>query len=177
MAAAALKQETYLPEDGDQVAEVYDFLTAHEATGRSRPAARYFLSGTEPGDRIELPAELYRLLRQVVEALQRGLAVTVAPQTMTVTTQEAADLLGVSRPTVVKLLGEHKIPYERVGSHRKILLRDLLEYRERRRAGQYAALEATAMSVDDEEGVEAMLDRLREARRVVAERRRRPSDA
>jgi len=98
-------------------------------------------------------------------------------QTMTVTTQEAADLLGVSRPTVVKLLGEHKIPYERVGSHRKILLRDLLEYRERRRAEQYAALEATAMSVDDEEGVEAVLDRLRTARRVVAERRRGPSDA
>lgn len=177
MGSVALKQETYLPEDGEQLAEVYDFLTAHEAAGRGRPDPRYFLSGAEPGDRIELPAELYRMLRQVVEALQRGLAVTVAPQTMTVTTQEAADLLGVSRPTVIKLLDEHKIPYERVGSHRKILLRDLLEYRERRRAEQYAALEATAIDVDDEEGVEMMLDRLREARRVVAGRHQGPSDA
>lgn len=175
MTVQALKQETYLPEERNQVAEVYDFLTDHEAAGRGRPLPRYFLSGTEPGDRTELPAELYRILRQVVEALQRGLAVTVAPQTMTMTTQEAADLLGVSRPTVIKLLNEHQIPHERVGSHRKILLRDLLEYRERRRAEQYAALEATAISVDDEEDITTMLDGLREARRAVARRRRNSS--
>ncbi|HEY4455163.1 MAG TPA: helix-turn-helix domain-containing protein [Pseudonocardiaceae bacterium] len=175
MTAVTLKQETYLPEDGEQVAEVYDFLTAHEAAGRGRPVSRYFLSGAEPGDRTELPAELYQLLRQVVEALQHGLAVTVVPQTMTMTTQEAADLLGVSRPTLIKLLDEQKIPYERVGSHRKILLRDLLEYRERRRAEQYAALEATAIGVEDEEDLDVVLDRLRAARHAVARRRRRSS--
>ena len=177
MTAVTLKQETYLPEGGEQFAEVYDFLTAHEAAGRGRLPSRYFLSGAEPGDRTELPAELYQLLRQVVEALQHGLAVTVVPQTMTMTTQEAADLLGVSRPTLIKLLDEHKIPYERVGSHRKIVLRDLLAYQERRRAEQYAALEATAISVDDEDDVAAMLDRAREARRVVAGRRQRSSGA
>jgi excisionase family DNA binding protein len=116
------------------------------------------------------------MLRQAVEALQRGLAVTIAPQTMALTTQEAADLLGVSRPTVIKLLDGSKIPYERVGSHRKILLRDLLEYRERRRAEQYAALEATAITLDDEDEVETTLARLREARRVVARRRQGSSD-
>jgi excisionase family DNA binding protein len=177
VAAQALKQETYLPDESNQVAEIYDFLTAHETAGRGRPLPRYFLSGAEPGDRTEIPAELYRILRQVVEALQRGLAVTVAPQTMTVTTQEAADLLGVSRPTVIKLLDEHQIPYERVGSHRKILLRELLEYREQRRALQYAALEATAISAEDEEDIEIMLGRLREARRAVARRRRNPPEA
>ena len=52
MTAVTLKQETYLPEDGEQVAEVYDFLTAHEAAGRGRPTSRYFLSGTEPGFRL-----------------------------------------------------------------------------------------------------------------------------
>jgi excisionase family DNA binding protein len=176
MTAVTLKQETYLPEDGEQVAEVYDFLTAHEAAGRGRPPSRYFLSGAEPGDRTELPVELYQLLRQVVEALQHGLAVTVAPQTMTMTSQEAADLLGVSRPTLIKLLDEQKIPYERVGTHRKILLRDLLEYRERRREEQYAALEATAVSVEDEEDMDAVLDRLRAARRAVARRRRHSAE-
>lgn len=176
MTVQTLKQETYLPE-GNEVAEIYDFLTAHEAAGRGRPLPQYFLSGTESGDRTELPAELYRILRQVVEALQRGLAVTVAPQTMTMTTQEAADLLGVSRPTVIKLLNEHQIPHERVGSHRKVLLRDVLEYRERRRAEQYAALEATAVSVDDEEDLDTMLSRLREVRRAVARRRRSSSEA
>lgn len=69
----------------------------------SRPVvagrSRYFLAGSSPADRVELPAEVYRVLRQVVEALRQGLAVTVAPLARTLTTQQAADLLGVSQPT------------------------------------------------------------------------------
>jgi excisionase family DNA binding protein len=112
------------------------------------------------------------VLRHVVEALRQGVAVTVAPMTQKLTTQQAADLLGVSRPTVVKLLSEKKIPYEQVGTHRRILLRDLLQYREQRRAAQYAVLEATAVSFEDEDDVDTTLERLREARRAVASRRR-----
>lgn len=177
MGGAALKQETYLPDEGGQVAEVYDFLQAHEGAGRARPESRYFLSGAEVGDRVELPVEVYRMLQQVVEALQQGLAVTVAPQTATLTTQQAAELLGVSRPTVIKLLGEKQIPFDRVGSHRRIFLRDLLEYRKRRRAEQYAALEATAISPEEEGDVATALRRMREARRTVAERRHDSSES
>ncbi|MEO3742272.1 helix-turn-helix domain-containing protein [Plantactinospora sp. B5E13] len=172
MGKAALKEETYLPEADRQLAEVYDFLKAHERAGLGPVAPRYFLAGATPGDRVELPAEIYGALRQVVEALQQGYAVTVAPRTHTLTTQQAADLLGVSRPTVVKLLDEGKIPFERVGTHRRVLLPDLLAYRERRRAEQYAALESTSVSIDDEEDLDASLRRLRETRRVVARRRR-----
>jgi excisionase family DNA binding protein len=169
MSGSMLQQETYLPAMDGQVSEVYDFIRSHEVD-RGRP--QYFLAGSTPDDRVELPVEVYRVLHQVVEALQRGLAVTVAPLTKTLTSQQAADLLGVSRPTVIKLLNEQKIPFERAGSHRRILLRDLLEYRERRRAEQYAALEATSAGVDDEQDVTETLQRLREARRTVAERRR-----
>jgi excisionase family DNA binding protein len=164
MAATALKSETYLPEEHGQLSEVHAFLRAHEDG--------YFLVGPSSADRIELPPELYRALRQVVEALRQGLAVTVAPVTQTLTTQQAADLLGVSRPTVIKLVDEGRVPCERVGTHRRILLRDLLAYRERQRAGQYAALEATSVSVDDEEDLQTVLQDLREARRVTAARRR-----
>lgn len=168
----ALKQETYLPgaDQGHQMAKVYDFLQAHEDAARGRPDVPCFLSGTSPDDRVELPVELYRVLRQAAEALQAGLAVTVAPMTKTLTTQQAAELLGVSRPTVIRLLDDGEIPFDRVGSHRRIILRDLLAYRERRRAAQYAALEATA--VDDDEDLDVALDRLRSARREVAKRRR-----
>ncbi|MBE1484370.1 helix-turn-helix domain-containing protein [Plantactinospora soyae] len=172
MTAAALKEATYLPEADQEVAKVYDFLKAHERAGLGPVEPRYFLAGATPGDRVELPAEIYGMLRQVVEALQQGFAVTVAPRTLTLTTQQAADLLGVSRPTVVKLLDEGKIPFERVGTHRRVLLPDLLVYREQRRAEQYAALEATSVSIDDEEDLDAVLQRLREARRTVARRRR-----
>lgn len=171
MSTAKLRQETYLPDAPGQVARIYDFLKAHEEAGRERPEPRYFLAGADPGDRTELPAELYRVLRHVVEALQQGLAVTVAPLTQTLTTQQAAELLGVSRPTLIKLLNENKIPFERAGSHRRVLLRDLLTYREQRRAAQYAALEATAVDIDDEEDLETVLQRLRDARHAVAKRR------
>ncbi|MCO6005417.1 helix-turn-helix domain-containing protein [Actinoallomurus purpureus] len=175
MDAATLRQETYLPDARGQVAEIYDFLKAHEEAGRGRPEPRYFLAGSAPGDRIELPAEIYRALRHVVEALQQGFAVTVAPLTQTLTTQQAADLLGVSRPTLVKLLDEGRIPFERAGTHRRILLRDVLTYREQRRASQYAALDATAIDIDDEEDLDTVLEQLREARHAAAERRRRSS--
>lgn len=170
MSTATLAQETYLPDGGTQVGRVHDFLTAHEAG-----QARYFLMGSAPDDRVELPFEVYRVLQKVVDALQQGLAVTVAPLTQSLTTQQAADLLGVSRPTVIKLLDEGKIPFERVGTHRRVLLRDLLEYREQRRAEQYAALGATSVSLDDEEDLDTALQQLREARRAVASRRRQRS--
>lgn len=172
MGVGTLREETYLPDGEEQVAQVYDFLQAHEKSGLGPLEPRYFLAGATPGDRVELPAEVYAVLRQVVEALRQGLAVTVAPRTLTLTTQQAADLLGVSRPTVVKLLDEGKIPFERVGTHRRVLLPDLLAYREQRRAEQYAVLEATSVGIDDEEDLDTVLQRLREARGAVARRRR-----
>lgn len=175
MDAVALTQETYLPEAAGEVAEISDFLEAHERAARGALQARCFLAGSGAGDRVELPVEVYRALRQVVEALRQGLAVTVAPQTLTLTTQQAADLLGVSRPTVIRLLEDGVIPFERTGTHRRIMLRDLLAYRERRRAQQYAALAATNVAIDDEDDLDSTLQQLREARRAVAARRRRRS--
>ncbi|AHI00189.1 helix-turn-helix domain-containing protein [Kutzneria albida] len=168
--ARAVNQETYLPDEGEQVARVYDFLKAREDAGLGRPDVPCFLSGTAPEDRVELPEDLYRVLRQVAEALNSGLAVSVAPVTKTLTTQQAADLLGVSRPTLIRLLDEGQIPFDRVKSHRRITLRDLLAYREQRRADQYAALEAT--TVEEDEDLDAVLNRLRGARRAIGERRR-----
>jgi len=115
---------------------------------------------------------VYEVLRAVVGAMQQGLAVTVAPQTQALTSQQAADLLGVSRPTLIKVLDEGRLPFERVGAHRRILLRDVLTFLGQRRAAQYAALEATDVSIDEEDDLESVLRNVREARHVVAQRRR-----
>ncbi|PWJ45157.1 DNA binding domain-containing protein, excisionase family [Quadrisphaera granulorum] len=175
MSITPLTQETYLPEATDQVAEVYDFLAAREAAGLGTPQTRYFLAGAQAGEQVELPTEVYRVLRQVVEAMRQNLAVTVVPQRRTLTTQEAADLLGISRPTVIKLLDESKVAYERVGTHRRIALKDLLAFREQRRREQYAALEDMnpgLNDVGDDVDIDVMLEDLKRVRRTVAGRRR-----
>lgn len=176
MSSEGLLQETYIPPaEGEELAKVYDFLAAHEEKRGERPPAQYFLSGPEHGDHVQLPEDMYKLLLQVVSAMQAGLAVTVAPLSQTLTTQQAADLLGISRPTLVRLLDDGHIRYERINSHRRLLLRDVLEYREQRRRSQYAALEAMAVDVDDEDDLATALESVKEARRAVAERRRRRS--
>lgn len=170
--SSSLHQETYVGDDAAGVAKVHDFLAAHEAAGRERPAPRYLLAGAAPGDQVEIPEEVHQILRQVIDAMQRGLAVTVAPQSKALTTQQTAELLMVSRPTVIKLLDAGDIPYERIGTHRRILLTDVLAFRAKRREEQYDALEATSLSIDEEPSVEESLADLRAARRAVAAQRR-----
>ena len=172
MAAVQLAQETYLPGEGAEMAKVYDFFAAHETAHGEPPAPQYFLSGPGPGDQVALPAEVYEILRKVVGAMRAGLAVSIAPQSQKLTTQQAADLLGISRPTLVKMLESGRISFERVGSHRRLYLRDVLAFREDRRREQYEALAATAVDLDDEDDLESTLETLRDARKAVAQRRR-----
>ena len=168
----ALAQETYLPATaGGQLARVHDFIEAHEAARGGRPEPRYLLAGPQPGEQVELPENVYRILQHVVEALQAGLAVTVAPTATTLTTQQAAELLGVSRPTVVKYLDSGQIPHTKVGSHRRVLLQDVLKFREARKVRQHDAVAATSAGFDELSPEDAETY-LREARKAVAERRR-----
>lgn len=80
------------------------------------------------GTQVRLPHDLYEVMRDVVSALASGKAVTVVPRNAVMTTQEAAEFLGVSRPTVVKLLEEGRIAFSQPGTHRRIQVGDLLEY-------------------------------------------------
>lgn len=85
------------------------------------------------GEAIELPPSAFRALVAAIDALKRGMPVTLIPRSdALLTTKQAADLLRVSRPFLVqKLLGK-EIPFERVGTHRRVRMDDLLEYREKR---------------------------------------------
>ena len=75
-------------------------------------------------------ADAMQALVKVVESMRAGKAITVAPLDQRLTTQEAADFLGISRPTLVKLLEQGEIPYERpaAGRHRRVRLSDVLDY-------------------------------------------------
>ncbi len=101
------------------------------------------------GAYIELSEELYEVLKDVVTALSQGLAITVTPQHTVLTTSQAADLLGVSRPTLVRLLEAGKIPFDKPGRHRRIRLRDLLAYQQRVRRARAAGLEEMVRASED----------------------------
>ncbi len=86
-----------------------------------------------PGeDRIPLPDPIYRVLVHALRFLARGEGVMIVPSTQEMTTQSAADILGVSRQYVVQLLEEGKIPFHKVGTHRRVAMKDVLEYRRKR---------------------------------------------
>lgn len=91
------------------------------------------------GRQLELPLSLGRALRQVVHALVKGDIVFILSRNKELTTQEAADILNVSRPYLVKLLEEGGMPYRKIGKHRRIRFSDLMDFelarREERRQG------------------------------------------
>jgi excisionase family DNA binding protein len=101
------------------------------------------------GERLVLPAEVFDVLRTVVDAMAEGQAVTIAPVHQRLTTQEAAELLGVSRPTLIKLLERGEIPFEQPGRHRRVLLTDVLAYRERVASERREALDRVVAAAED----------------------------
>ena len=96
-----------------------------------------------------MPREIFEALSKVVKAMVHGQAVMIAPVYQLLTTQEAADLLGISRPTFVKVLNPREIPYERPGCHRRVRLVDVLDYRQRRSTQRREALDRMVKIAED----------------------------
>lgn len=104
------------------------------------------------GKSISVPGRAVKLLEKVLEEMGEGNAVRIASVAHELTTQEAADHLNVSRPHLVKLLETGKIPFKKVGSHRKVLLEDVQKYesdlKEIRRKGlEFLVKEAQEMGL------------------------------
>jgi len=93
---------------------------------------------------VTLPPDALRLFVEVLGHMANGSLVAVLPMHAELTTQEAAVFLNVSRPHVVRLLEEGKIPHHKVGTHRRIKLADVLEYKRREEADAKTALEELA---------------------------------
>ncbi|RKT86076.1 DNA binding domain-containing protein, excisionase family [Saccharopolyspora antimicrobica] len=102
------------------------------------------------GTPTPLPESVAELLRGVVTALAHGMAITVAPHNTMLTTQEAAELLGISRPTLINLLDDGEIPCEKTrGRHRRIRLADIVDYQERNRQEGEAVLDEMIADGED----------------------------
>lgn len=96
------------------------------------------------GERIELPKTVFEVLRKAVRFMSDGQAVTLVPENKVITTQRAADILGMSRPFFIKLLDSGAMPHHRVGNQRRVYLRDVLAYGKKRDRERLAALDRLA---------------------------------
>jgi excisionase family DNA binding protein len=84
------------------------------------------------GEEIILPESVYNALRQIIHAMASGQSITIVPHDREMTTQQAADFLNVSRPYLIKMLEQGKIPYTKVGSHRRVRSQDIMVYKQKR---------------------------------------------
>ena len=98
------------------------------------------LVGTQ-GEEHLVPAPLYGLMRGLLNNLKRGEAVTVLPHDALLTTQQAAQILNISRPYLYRLIEDQSVPVVNVGSHRRLRIHDVLQLREERRQGRRSALD------------------------------------
>ena len=101
---------------------------------------------------VKLPAPAVGLLLRILEEMARGNAVTIIPVHAELTTQEAADMLNLSRPTLIDLLEAGKIEYRRVGTHRRVKFEALMKYKRQADEARRAALTALA-AYDQELGI------------------------
>ncbi len=84
------------------------------------------------GEEVLIPESVRSMLRDIVKKIASGQPIYLIPHNHELTTQEAADILNVSRPFLIKLLDEEEIPYIKIGKHRRIRFQDLMKYKEKR---------------------------------------------
>jgi excisionase family DNA binding protein len=109
------------------------------------------------GETIALPDTIFYALGRVAEVLARGDAVTIVPVGKELTTQQAADLLNVSRQYLVRLLDEGRLPFTKTGKHRRLRIEDVLAFRDKRDAERRAALRGLTELTEELGGYEREL--------------------
>ena len=132
--SSAAKKPTTLPDTEQQQVQALE-----RALLRGVPA---FV--TSAGERIEIPGTVFEVLKMAVGFMSHGQAVTLVPDNQAITTQRAADILGMSRPFFIKQLEGGLMAHHRVGNQRRVYLRDVLEFVKKRDKERLSALDLLA---------------------------------
>ncbi len=114
-----------------------------------RPRLVEVVSEGDGSTRVTVPVEAFELLMEVLAHLANGHGVTVMPVKAELTTQQAADLLNVSRPFLIKLLDSRELPFRKVGTHRRVLLKDVVTYKQLDDARRKEAVDALAAEAQE----------------------------
>lgn len=125
-------------------------LLARFVTARSDEPLRFRIQSAQlPEETISIPASAFRLLNDILMQMAQGNAVTLIPVHTELTTQQAADLLNVSRPFLIEQLEKNAIPFRKVGTHRRILFKDLMAYKEAMDRNRLKALDELAAQAQE----------------------------
>ncbi|HEX6756038.1 MAG TPA: helix-turn-helix domain-containing protein [Mycobacteriales bacterium] len=124
-------------------ARIQSYLTRHDS------ASVVVLGVAEDGEDLTLPRDALVLLARVLAYMANGQAVSVVPTHAELTTQQAADLLNVSRPYLIGLLEAGEIEFRKVGSHRRVRMQSLMDYKRKDDARRREA--ADALSAESRE--------------------------
>jgi len=135
------------PDEVDALTEVRKTIDESFDSAGYRPC----LIGPD-GTHVELPASAFRALAFVVRGMAAGQTMTLMPTGKQLTTQQAAEMLHMSRPHLIKLLDRGEIPFERVGTHRRLMVEDVLAYRSTRARAREQQLDELAQLSQDLEG-------------------------
>jgi excisionase family DNA binding protein len=126
------------PEQQAQVAALSRAIEGMVRTPKRR-APKCQLVGPS-GEATSIPESVFYMLERVAEVMARGDSITVVPVGKEITTQQAADLLNVSRQYLVRLLDEGRIPFRKTGKHRRLRIEDVLSFKEERDKDRRAGL-------------------------------------
>lgn len=137
------------PEQSHQAEESGRIIARHLGKARGGDLRLTIPENEGPGQLVVLPSPVARLLNEILACMARGDAFTLLPVHAELTTNQAADFLNVSRPYVIGLLEQKKIPYRMVGTHRRILLKDLMKYREATEERRNRALDELAKETQE----------------------------
>ncbi len=149
-AMSALPQMSIPSEDDAKLANETKRILEPRLSATSPLDFREMNPPQEPA--LKIPASAAHHLVQILDEMSRGNAVRLIPVHAEITTQEAADLLNVSRPTLIRLLNESKIEFHKVGTHRRIPFKSALAYKRQIYAERKAALVELA-AYDQEQGL------------------------
>jgi excisionase family DNA binding protein len=144
--------ETKLPSEAEALVAKETSRVLSSRLRRADSLKLRIVDERKPGATVNLPATAVRLLVRILEEMGRGNAVTLIPVHSELTTQEAADMINISRPSLIQLLDEGEIEYRRVGTHRRVRFESLIEYKRRADAARRKALTELA-AYDQELGI------------------------
>ena len=131
---------------------------AEEAKITSRALSKYatnerlhikIAGNNNDSDDLILPGYAINLLLDILTEMSKGNAITVMPIHAELSTQETAEFLNVSRPHLVDMLEQGKIPFRKVGAHRRVMAKDVIDYKQRLDADRLKALDKLAAQAQE----------------------------